>query len=90
MKNREIVLKIVDILYNEGIDLCYVGNDINLTPFVTDSIQFVNFVLDLESQFGIEIPSELLSYDLLRSLHSLAFVIGELNGENQKKGEKKN
>lgn len=40
----------------------------DLREYIIDSIQFVNFIVDLENYFGIQIDDGYLNYDLLQSI----------------------
>ena len=52
--------------------------DIDLREYIEDSLQFITAVVELEVEFGIEIPSELLIYDNFASLNSFCKIIEEL------------
>ena len=52
--------------------------DIDLREYIEDSLQFITAVVELEMEFEIEIPSELLIYDNFASLNSFCKIIEEL------------
>jgi acyl carrier protein len=51
------------------------GEDLDLREYIVDSVQFMSFVVEIESQFNIEMPDEVLVYDKLGSLNGLAAII---------------
>ncbi|MCI1290491.1 MAG: acyl carrier protein [Lactobacillus sp.] len=60
MSEQEIFNKIADLLVeNFDVKRDQITNDLNFTKDLdADSIDFVEFVLDLEDTFGAEIPDE--------------------------------
>ncbi|MCI1466643.1 MAG: acyl carrier protein [Lactobacillus sp.] len=60
MSEQEIFNKIADLLVkNFDVKRDQITNDLNFTNDLdADSIDFVEFVLDLEDTFGAEIPDE--------------------------------
>lgn len=71
----ECLERIIEILRLEGVDVQYNGVDVDLREVITDSIQFISFIVEIESEFEIEIMDEYLQYDMLASLHSFAKFI---------------
>lgn len=55
----------------EMIAMDYIDENVDLREYIIDSIQFVNFVVDLENQFGIQIDDQYLNYDLLQSFDTI-------------------
>ena len=53
-------------------------DDIDLTEYIEDSIQFVQFIVALEENLGIEIPDELLNIELLTSWNGLSSLLEDL------------
>lgn len=71
--------KIIKILEDMGI--LVIKNqeeDINLQDYITDSLQFITFIIELEKAFDIEMPDELLLYENIRSLDGLTSLIEEI------------
>ena len=70
---REAIFKAL-----EGIGLSFPDDeknsddDIDLTEYIMDSLQFISFVTGLEEQLGIEIPDEYLNPKSIQS--SKAFI----------------
>ena len=71
MKNKteiEIMEGINSVLHEEMIFVDSVDEQTDLREYIIDSIQFVNFIVDLENYFGIQIDDGYLNYDLLQSI----------------------
>lgn len=69
--------KILEILDSNGIyiDVENIENDIDLREYVTDSIQFISFIVEIEKQLEIEFPDEVLLYDKISSLNGFVNII---------------
>lgn len=63
--------KIIDVLETNGIyfDQENDDSDADMREYITDSIQFMSFIVDIEKEFAIEFPDEALVYDNLASLN---------------------
>ncbi|MFR4135956.1 MAG: acyl carrier protein [Lachnospiraceae bacterium] len=71
MKNKtekEIMEGINSVLHEEMIFVDSIDEQTDLREYIIDSIQFVNFIVDLENYFGIQIDDGYLNYDLLQSI----------------------
>lgn len=80
MNTDHIKEKLIQSLSLIGIIVDYDGKeDINLSEYIEDSIIFVQFIVEVEDQLGINIPDYLLSLDLLESLNGFAEMISEIN-----------
>lgn len=71
MTENEIMEGIKTVLNEEMIAMDYIDENVDLREYIIDSIQFVNFVVDLENQFGIQIDDQYLNYDLLQSFDTI-------------------
>ena len=49
-----------------------------MREYVEDSIQFVSTLVEIESQFEIELPDEILLFDNLASFYAFSQSIWEL------------
>lgn len=56
-------------------------DDEDLREYIVDSLQFINFILEIEHHFDIEIPVNILVYDNIASLNGFSSMIGELVNE---------
>lgn len=71
MKNKtekEIMEGINSVIHEEMIFVDSIDEQTDLREYIIDSIQFVNFIVDLENYFGIQIDDGYLNYDLLQSI----------------------
>lgn len=57
-------------------------DDIDLTEYIEDSIQFVQFIVALEDNLNIEIPNELLNLDLLTSCNGFGSLLQDIITNN--------
>lgn len=53
-------------------------DNIDLSLYIEDSIQFISFIVALEDEFNIEIPDELLIFEKFRYLDDICTIINEL------------
>lgn len=72
--------KILDVFSNIGVlvDEKALSNDIDLTEYISDSIQFISFIVELERYLQIELPDEFLLYENIRSLNGFMAIIEQL------------
>lgn len=80
MERREIKDKVITAL--ESIGACVFEDerdkDLNLADYILDSLLFVEFFVELESQFGIELPDNYLSMDKFKSINAFCISMEEL------------
>ncbi len=69
--------KVLDILDINGIfvDQKKVENDIDLREYITDSIQFISFIVEIEKELNMEFPEEFLLFDKIASLNGFSNII---------------
>jgi acyl carrier protein len=69
--------KIIDTLVASGIyfDRGNEEADVDLREYITDSLQFINFIVELEKELDIEFPDEALVYDNLASLNGFNIIV---------------
>ncbi len=84
METKKTVMEIVEVLEEMGlvIEFCEDKMDFDLREYVVDSLEFVSFIMEIEQHFEIEIPSELLIYDNIKSTVGFANMINELRAED--------
>lgn len=46
--------------------------DIALSEYITDSIQFISFIIEIENDLGFELPDEFFLQEVLSSLNGFA------------------
>lgn len=72
---------IIEALISLGVDITPESQekeDLDLTEYITDSIQFAGFIIELEDELGIELPYDYLSNENMRSLNQFTRLIAEL------------
>lgn len=77
--NEEIKNKICNVLHEMGFVIFENdnGDDINLQDYLTDSIQFVDFIVRLEEKFDITLTDEFLDYSAISSMCGFVFMLEE-------------
>lgn len=79
MENINIRSQVIEVLASNYIFIdCNEKDDVDLSLYIEDSIQFVSFIVELEKSFEIEIPDEFLNFDKFRYLNNICIVIEEL------------
>ena len=53
-------------------------DDLDITEFISSSMQFIELVVCIEEKFEIELPDELLTIELFSSIKSLIRIIKDL------------
>lgn len=75
------------IYINASIDSSEVENsnimsgDIDLRSYISDSIMFISFIIELEKKLQIEFPDELLLVDSFSSLNGFSYLLMEMLNE---------
>lgn len=75
--NNNIREKCIEILCCLGIIVDDTDVDIDLSEYEIDSTLFVSFIVEVEREFNILIPDELLTIDSLSSLNGFCIYIEE-------------
>jgi len=75
---RKTLLNIIDEM---GIVVDDDNNDFILNEYITDSLSFISFIIEIENQFNIEVPVELLLISKMNSFNAycdtiLSVVVG--------------
>ncbi len=69
---------VIEVLNELGIETGDIGeNDADLTEFITESIMFISFIVELEDKLEIEIPEELLNVNSIKSFNSFSAILEE-------------
>lgn len=73
---REIVLKsLLEIGIDLQEELNEEKNDIDLREYMTDSIEFITFIVALEENIGTELPDSIIRYDSLCSFNGFCMML---------------
>lgn len=80
----EVCAKIKNILdmYLENADREELSGDADLSDWGVDSISFIQTIVDIEAQFGIEIPDECLLMEKMGTVNKMTDIIYRLINEN--------
>lgn len=76
---KDLIKKNIILAFND-IDIFFEDNneDVNITNYIDDSIQFITMIVKLEETFNIEIPEELLLFENFESLNDIVLIIEDL------------
>lgn len=70
---------LIDVFEDAGIYVdCEEKDDINISNYIKDSIQFISIIVAMEEKLEIEIPDELLALDTFSSFNHLIDIIFEI------------
>ena len=81
------ILKIKMILEDIGIEINIDEknyNDIDLTEYIEDSMDFMGFMMGVEEEFEIDIPDECMSLEAIKSLNGFLNIIISCKQEQKK------
>lgn len=74
---EEIYDKLLVAIENSGIDIPEsIPDDLDLTEYISDSLQFVSLVINIEEELGIVLPDDFL---LIDNFHSLTGLVNQLH-----------
>jgi acyl carrier protein len=54
------------------------AEEVDLREYISDSLEFISFIVELENELGIEIPTEMLLFDNLASISSFSYMLKNL------------
>lgn len=74
MNTKEAIISILQEAGN-SIDNLDINKNIDLQPYIIDSIQFISFIISVEEKFDIEFPDEMLNIDNVKFLDEFAEII---------------
>ena len=75
---------IITVFQNMGIMVSMESEseDVDLTEYILDSMQFISFIVELERELNIEFPDEFLLYENIRSLNGFINLISNLSSDS--------
>lgn len=82
---EELAIKniLIEVFENNGI---YIDpteeDDINISNYILDSIQFISTIVAIEEKFDIEIPDDLLIIETFNSFNHLIDIISEISASD--------
>lgn len=91
MKQNNIKVKIKELLKDYGVLNINNEPDLLLLDYLTDSLQMIEFLCNIEEIFEIEIPDDLITYDIFYSLNGLCELIENIieHGKEEKFNDEK-
>lgn len=57
------------------IDICERKEDIDLTEYLIDSLQYIYIIVELEEKLGVQLSDEIILYDNLVSMNGFANMV---------------
>ncbi len=84
MKKLEIKEKINKVLINFGIININNEPDICLLDYLSDSLQLMEFLCEIEEELGIELDDDIISYEIFYSLNGFCELLESMI--NKKEG----
>lgn len=81
------ILKIKMILEDIGIEINIDKKnykDVDLTEYIEDSMDFMEFMMGVEEEFEIDIPDECMSLEAIKSLNGFLNIIISCKEEQKK------
>lgn len=75
MEKAQILQTITSILNDMGMIID--DDDVNLTDYITTSIEFIAFIVSVEEAFNITFPDQWLQYEIIEDLNLLCDIICE-------------
>ena len=82
MDSVVIYEKIKSSLTKIGVIADEINEQTNLLDLIEDSIMFVQFIIELEQEFGIDVPDKYLSMEVLNSLTGIEEMIESALSQN--------
>lgn len=76
MKKKELIINCIENI-GAYIDYENLENE-DFSEFFEDSLTFISFIVELEKNFNIEIPDDMLLMDNFRSLKQVEVIINGL------------
>lgn len=72
MNSEEIKKLIYDVLIDMGIYIEKNEQDVDLTEYILNSLDYISFFIEIEDALGIELPDELLLIDNIKSMDAFS------------------
>lgn len=84
MKTDSIYEIICNVLDEMGYIIFDDDDDFNISEYIIDSMQFINFIIKLENKLELELPDDFLVYDMLNSAKGLSNKVFAFISSNKK------
>ena len=77
-KYEEVRKRVIQCIEQLGFFIDRDSEDVDLSESIIDSLTFVQFLVELEEEFKVEIPDELLGMDMIKSLNGITNMVSDL------------
>ena len=67
--------KLLQCFLNIGVVINDTEDDVDLKEYITDSVQFIAAIVEIERIFSIEFPDELLLFSVFDSFNGLVKIV---------------
>lgn len=78
--------KLHEVMDEVGIWMEDDETELKMSEIISDSFQYISFIVAVEQAFGVELPEEMLIIDELKSFNNFAECISQLLINNMQKG----
>lgn len=75
---RKKIITIVAKNLNDSFDLIEIENSDFIDDFGMDSLDFISIIIELEEEFKIQIPNDLINFDNFRTVLSIETIIDSI------------
>lgn len=74
--------KLLQCFLNIGVVIDDTEDDVDLKEYITDSVQFIAAIVEIERIFSIEFPDELLLFSVFDSFNGLVKIVESILKED--------
>lgn len=71
----DVKKKLLQCFLNIGVVIDDTEDDVDLKEYITDSVQFIAAIVEIERIFSIEFPDELLLFSVFDSFNGLVKIV---------------
>ena len=75
--------KLLQCFLNIGVVIDDTEDDVDLKEYITDSVQFIAAIVEIERIFSIEFPDELLLFSVFDSFNGLVKIVESILKEGE-------
>lgn len=75
--------KLLQCFLNIGVVIDDTEDDVDLKEYITDSVQFIAAIVEIERIFSIEFPDELLLFSVFDSFNGLVKIVESILKEGK-------
>lgn len=78
----DVKKRLLQCFLNIGVVIDDTEDDIDLKEYIADSIQFITAIVEIEREFSIEFPDELLLFSVFDSFNGLVKIVESIVNES--------